>query len=275
MTLATTANRVEYAGNDATLTFAFAFTCWAATEVLVYLRVNATGAETLKTLTTHYTLSPTSYPATGNVVMLTAPATGETLVIIRSQALTQTVDLISGDNLPATTLEQRLDQMVGMIQQLNERLDRSSQFPISSPLDSIAFPDFLAANAGDYLKVNATADGWTLAADVLSTTVTVSAYIETLLDDANASAAQTTLGISAFIKTLLDDADAGTAQTTLGISAFVKTILDDADASAVRTTLGLGSVALFVADAQGDLAYADNTRKIRTAAVMARIAFTK
>lgn len=47
----------------------------------------------------------------------------------------------------------------------------------------------------------------------------VSAYIATLLDDADASAAQTTLGISTFIKTLLDDADAATARGTLGAAA--------------------------------------------------------
>jgi len=44
---------------------------------------------------------------------------------------------------------------------------------------------------------------------------------------------------SAFILTLLDDADAGAALTTLGVSAFVQTLLNDADASTARTTLGL------------------------------------
>jgi len=72
----------------------------------------------------------------------------------------------------------------------------------------------------------------------LPANVTISAFIKTLLDDADVGAAQTTLGISAFIKTLLDDADVGAAQTTLGISAFIKTLLDDADAATARATLG-------------------------------------
>lgn len=66
----------------------------------------------------------------------------------------------------------------------------------------------------------------------------VTAFSQTLLDDADASTWLATLGFSAFVKTLIDDADASTFLGTLGFSAFGKTLIDDADAAAGRTTLG-------------------------------------
>lgn len=54
-----------------------------------------------------------------------------------------------------------------------------------------------------------------------------------------AQASSTLAVISAFAQTLLDDASAGDALTTLGVTAFAQTILDDANAAAARTTLGV------------------------------------
>jgi hypothetical protein len=51
-------------------------------------------------------------------------------------------------------------------------------------------------------------------------TITVSAFILSLLDDVDASTAQSTFCISAFIKTLLGAADAPTARSTLGITSL-------------------------------------------------------
>lgn len=65
--------------------------------------------------------------------------------------------------------------------------------------------------------------------------------------------------VSAFIATLLGDADASAAQSTLGISAFIKTLLDAADAAGARATLDVPSNAQTILktliDAAGDLIY--------------------
>lgn len=72
-------------------------------------------------------------------------------------------------------------------------------------------------------------------------------------------------GMSAYGASLVDDANAGAAQTTLGISTFVKTILDDADAATVRATIGAGAgdVTGPAASAAGELAiYTGSTGKV-------------
>jgi hypothetical protein len=50
-----------------------------------------------------------------------------------------------------------------------------------------------------------------------------------------------TLAVSDYLKTLLDDVDATTALSTLGVSTFAKTILDDPDAATARATLGIAA----------------------------------
>ncbi len=87
--------------------------------------------------------------------------------------------------------------------------------------------------AGSYVAPTVTFDAKGRATAAAS----ASAFIQTLLDDANAAAFLTTLGVSAYAQTLLDDANAAAAQTTLGISAFIQTLLDDANAAAALVTL--------------------------------------
>lgn len=257
MTLSTTTNRISYAGNGVTTAFSFPYYFLANADLVVIKRVDATGVETTQVITTNYTVAGAGVQAGGTVTMLVAPASGETLVIYRDPAKTQDLDLVENDPLPAEELEERLDKAMMVAQRLSDRLDRAivlkatdTAATLELPLKADRASMFLAFDAdGDPTASASASSGFPVSAFMETllddadgsealTTLGVSTYAKTLLDDTSAGAAQTTLGISTFIKTLLDDADAGTAQTTLGISTFVKTILDDADAATVRTTIG-------------------------------------
>ena len=214
MTLSASAQVSRQSGNGSTTTFAWSFTVWAASEVLVYVRSSA-GVDTLKTLTTHYTLSPVSYPATsGNVVFLTAPASGETVIIVRSQALSQALDLVNADPLDSALLEKRLDIIVGQIQNLSERIDRKVGFSVGSSLASIYLSPPTSGNDGDCVTWDDGAEGFVYSASTDLDVTLVSSFMSSLLDDANSAAARVTLGLKdALIIAASDETTAITAGT--------------------------------------------------------------
>jgi len=78
MTISSTTNRVSYTGNGVTTAFAFSNPFQVQADLKVLLVLISTGAETLQTITTHYTISGTTtngvYPNGGTVNMVTAPS---------------------------------------------------------------------------------------------------------------------------------------------------------------------------------------------------------
>lgn len=124
MTVSTTTARVSYAGNGSTTAFNVGFYFLADSHLKVILRA-ADGTETVKTLTTDYTVSGAGNPSGGSITMLTAPATGQTLVILRNAPQTQDVDYQPNDPFPATTHEQALDKLTMIAQQLQNDVNRS------------------------------------------------------------------------------------------------------------------------------------------------------
>lgn len=125
MTISTTASRIEYAGNGTTTAFAFPYRFLANGDLKVYL-INTAGTPVLRAETTHYSLTGAGDNGGGTVTMGTAPALGETLVIFRDPALTQTVDLTENDRLPVeTAVEQPLDRLTMIAQFTRDKLGRA------------------------------------------------------------------------------------------------------------------------------------------------------
>ena len=124
MTVSTTASRKTYSGNGATVDFSFPYKFFEDGDLVVVL-IDSSGTETTQVLNTDYTVSGEGTDSSGQVTMTTAPASGETLVIYRSLALTQDVDYISGDAFPAETHEEALDRLTLIAQQLDSTTTRA------------------------------------------------------------------------------------------------------------------------------------------------------
>jgi len=159
MTLTATTNKVAYAGNASTTSFAVTFIYWDDTDVRVIMSNDTTGVETVWTSGTQYNLSGGS-GATGTLTIDVSPtdytpATGETLTIKSNLPDTQSTSLPLGGSLPSTSIEERLDKSVRLSQQLAEELTRAIQFSESSPATSTLITETATQRADKLLAFNA------------------------------------------------------------------------------------------------------------------------
>ncbi len=151
---------MQYNGDGSTTIFPYNFLILADTDLEVIETVIATGVETVKTLTTHYTVSGVK-AGSGNVTMVTAPASGTRLTIRRITALTQLVHYVENDPFPATTHEQVVDKLTMIAQDNQETLNRAVKVPKSSTLTDIIYPDpSLTTNQGKLLRIRADGTGF-------------------------------------------------------------------------------------------------------------------
>jgi hypothetical protein len=141
MTVSTTIIKNFHNGNASTTNFAYQFRILEDTDLLVIIRTNSTGAETTKTLSTHYTVAGAG-DASGGSITFTAgntPAIGETVVIRRNVPQTQAIDYIANDPFPAETHEEGLDRGTMVAQQVAEESDRSIKLSRTNTMNSTEF----------------------------------------------------------------------------------------------------------------------------------------
>jgi hypothetical protein len=141
MTVSTTIIKNFHNGNGSATNFAYQFRILEDTDLLVIIRTNSTGAETTKTLSTHYTVAGAG-DASGGSITFTAgniPASGETVVIRRNVPQTQAIDYIANDPFPAETHEEGLDRATMVAQQVAEESDRSIKLSRTNTMTSTEF----------------------------------------------------------------------------------------------------------------------------------------
>jgi len=138
MTVSSTTTKNSYSGNGSTTTFAYGFKIFADADLTVILRAS-TGAETVQSLTTHYSVTNAGNANGGNVVFGAAPASGVTVVIRRNMAITQATDYVANDPFPAATHEDALDRLTFISQQMQEEVDRTIKLSRTNTMTSTEF----------------------------------------------------------------------------------------------------------------------------------------
>ena len=162
MTISTTTIKDSFSGNGSTTEFTYTFKIADEDHIQVIIR-DSDGVETVKTITTHYTVAGVGGASGGTVTMSSAPATGETLVLRRSTTQTQGLDLIENDPMPADNLETAFDKNLSISQELQEQLDRSFKISRTSTITTAEILDSADDRASKTLGFDSSGDLTTVA----------------------------------------------------------------------------------------------------------------
>ena len=235
MTISTTIIKVSYSGNGTQTVFPYTFKINAEADIQVIIRAS-NGTETVKTLTTDYSVSGVGSASGGNVTMVTAPSATETIVIRRDTTQTQTVDLVENDPFTAETVEGAFDKSVAIVQELQEEVDRSIKLSRTNTMTSTEFTVDAATRANKILAFDASGEiavtqelgtykgNWAAstsysARDIVKDTTTNNIFIANTAHTSSGSLPLTTNTDSAKWDLLVDAASATTSASAAATSA--------------------------------------------------------
>jgi hypothetical protein len=192
MTFTNQTNRVSAVGNAAVgQAVPFSFPISVSSDLTVIQRVTATGVETTLAETTNYTVAITGDTG-GTVTTVTAVAATAEIHVIRDTPNTQELDLEQGGTFNAENVEDALDKNTKLGIENKDAITRTLRAPATDATSlDMELPDSVTRAEG-YMYFDASGEP-TVVTGVTPDDVVVSAYGETLVDDANAAAAQTTL----------------------------------------------------------------------------------
>ena len=149
--ISATSPRVQYTvGSSSTSTFAYGFPIFQDADLKVFV------GSTLKTLTTHYTVTGAGTTSGGNVVMTTGnEVTNADVTIVRDITIARTTDFPTSGSFQVDSLNTELDTITAVQQELEDDISRSLKLSDEDATATLTLP-LKDARKGRYLAFNAT-----------------------------------------------------------------------------------------------------------------------
>ena len=132
--------RKQFTGNTGTGPFSFTFEILASSDIAVYknetLLTEGTGADYTVTINANGTGSVTLTGSNNGTALVAT----DLLTIVGGRALARTTDFVTAGDLLASSLNEQLDSNVIMVQQLDEKAERTLRIPQSDVTADMILP---------------------------------------------------------------------------------------------------------------------------------------
>jgi hypothetical protein len=237
LTISTTTIKNSYSGDNSTTQFNYTFKITDQDDIEVIIR-SSNGTETVKTITTHYTVAGVGNAGGGSITFTSGniPTNTETVILRRDTPQTQTMDLIDNDPMSANTIEDAHDKSIAIAQELQEQIDRSIKLSRTNTMTSTEFTVDATNRANKILAFDGNGEiavtqelgtfvgNWSAgtsynARDLVKDTSTNNIFICTTSHTSSGSQPLTTNTDSAKWSLIVDTASSTTAQTAAAASA--------------------------------------------------------
>lgn len=282
MTVSSTTTKNSYSGNGSQTVFAYTFKIFDDDDISVIIRTDSTGTETTKTKTTHYTVSGVGNTSGGNITFGTAPASGETVVLLRATARTQATDYTPNDPFPAASHEDALDKITFIAQELEEELGRAIKVSRTNTITSSEFTVGATTRANKVFAFDSSGDlavtqeigtfrgNWSASTsynqrDLVKDTSTNNIFIANTAHTSSGSQPLTTNTDSAKWDLIVDAASATTSATAAASSATAAASSATAAANSATQATTNGAAQVTLAAAQVALATTQATNAASSA----------
>ena len=243
MTVSSTTTRKSAGGDGSNDTFGYDFKIFDDDDITVIIRTDSTGAETTKTKTTHYTVTGVGSSSGGNVVFTSGniPASGETVVLLRTTARTQLTDYVPNDPFPAATHEDALDKLTFIAQELEEQIGRSLKVSQANVIATAEFTDDATARANKLLGFDGSGNLQVSEGKVDTVTASVSAVSAGGSPTASATYTASTGALALAFG--LVTGNTGATGNSAGLQMTFNNSTSDADPGAGKLALNNGTLA--------------------------------